>query len=209
MPPRGFLELERLSTLRLLWRLLTYRDELGPPLDSEVEGAAPRDRRFRALTCPGIYYIEFTVRPRDTRIAIPPDAPSFLSSLRAPHLLSPPFPVPAVSPPSPVPASFSRHLPPSTSCTHPRSFLFPSSSTYHLRHTPQRLNPTEGAVGECLVLLDVGVAFCIRYSPVAAVPGYSERQRQRCERHGRWAAVVRASAAAISTANLPASQTRG
>lgn len=140
-------------------------------------------------------YIEFAARQRDARIANPPDAPSFRFCVRC---VSPPRSLPS---PSPFP-TISRPLPPSTSCIRPCSSLFPSCLTYNPRHTPEHLDPTEGTEGEYISALVIGVASLY---PPAAVPGYSERRWQRCERHERWAAVVRASAAAISTANMPVS----
>lgn len=134
----GPLELEHVQAARAI----TYRNENGLPLDSEVEGAAPRDRRFRALTV-HVYRVHRAPKGR-SESPIPPTRLPF--SARA----ASPFPA----------VSLSHHVPscPAADRLHPPPpFSSASSSAYHLPRTPQDLNPTEGAVGECIVLLAVGI----------------------------------------------------
>lgn len=132
----GFRKLEHSQAARLI----TYHNENGPPF--EVEGA----RRLVIVDSERLPAQVYRVR-RAPKGHLNRQSPqlAFLSLcvLRLPS--PPPF------------LAFSQPLPLSTSCICPRSSLFPSSSMNHLRHTPQHLNPTEGAVGECLVLLIVGV----------------------------------------------------
>lgn len=124
--------------------MITYGNENGLSLDSEVEGAVTRDRRSRALTV-HVYRVQRAPKGR-SESPIPPTHQLPFSAARAAS------PLPAVS--------LSRHVPssPAADLLHPPPpSSSPSSSTYHLRRTPRDLSPSEGAVGECILLLVVGI----------------------------------------------------
>lgn len=112
----GVLELEYAQAARTI----AYRNENGLPLDSEVEGAAPRDRRFRALTV-HVYRVHRGPKGRSNRQS---PRRAFLS-LRTPPLSSPSSPFPAMS----------RPLPPPTSCVRPRRLHLPPAQhiIYYVR----------------------------------------------------------------------------
>lgn len=93
-------------------RAITYHNENGLLLDSEMEGAAPRNRRFRALT---VHVYSVHRAPKGCLNRQSPESRCAFLALRTPHLLFLPSPVPAVS----------RPLSPSGSCIRPRRLHLP------------------------------------------------------------------------------------